>query len=98
LVTNNGDIALHFNPRFSESTIVRNSCIAGEWGPEERFGAFPFKENYPFDFYITAESDHFTVAMNGGVLFDYKFRVPLNLVTQITIGGVVQINRISLID
>uniref|UniRef100_A0A672SKS0 Galectin n=1 Tax=Sinocyclocheilus grahami TaxID=75366 RepID=A0A672SKS0_SINGR len=36
------DVVFHFNPRFHENTIVRNTQLGGCWGPEEREGGFPF--------------------------------------------------------
>lgn len=47
------DLAFHFNPRFNESgrqVIVRNSCIGGQWGAEEReLRHFPFFPGQPFE-------------------------------------------------
>ncbi|VDM81620.1 unnamed protein product, partial [Strongylus vulgaris] len=38
LLRRNGDIALHFNPRFDEKAVIRNALAANEWGNEEREG------------------------------------------------------------
>lgn len=43
------DVVFHFNPRFHEQTIVRNSNIDGRWGPEERGGDFPFVQGRRFE-------------------------------------------------
>lgn len=43
------DVVFHFNPRFNEQTIVRNSNIDGRWGPEERGGGFPFVQGRRFE-------------------------------------------------
>lgn len=43
------DVVFHFNPRFSEQTIVRNSNLSGYWGPEEREGGFPFIQGRQFE-------------------------------------------------
>lgn len=44
----NEDIAFHFNPRFHQRVIVRNSHIEGEWGDEERNGGFNMDEESQF--------------------------------------------------
>lgn len=43
------DVVFHFNPRFHEQTIVRNSSLGGCWGPEEREGGFPFAQGRRFE-------------------------------------------------
>lgn len=43
------DVVFHFNPRFHEQTIVRNSQLGGCWGPEERDGGFPFCQGRRFE-------------------------------------------------
>lgn len=43
------DVVFHFNPRFHEQTIVRNSSLGGCWGPEEREGGFPFIQGRRFE-------------------------------------------------
>lgn len=43
------DVVFHFNPRFNEQTIVRNSNLGGYWGPEEREGGFPFVQGQRFE-------------------------------------------------
>ena len=44
------DIAFHFNPRFSEGEVVRNSREGGEWGEEERDQPyFPFQPEDRFE-------------------------------------------------
>lgn len=55
LVGLNGDILFHFNPRFGDKQVVRNSSIGGQWGNEEREGPFPFKKDVGFDLVIVNE-------------------------------------------
>jgi len=94
LNTNNGSTALHINPRFSCSQIVRNTN-RGSWGAEERHGPFPFHHNAEFLAVVTAESDHFKAAVNGNHVFDYHHRIPLNEVANLEIGGDIKCHSIK---
>lgn len=69
------DVVFHFNPRFQEQTIVRNSNLAGHWGPEEREGGFPFAQGRRFELKILVEEDMFKVAVDGSHLLEFEHRV-----------------------
>ncbi len=43
------DVVFHFNPRFYENIVVRNTQLGGCWGPEERDGGFPFVQGRQFE-------------------------------------------------
>jgi hypothetical protein len=62
LLRRNGDIALHFNPRFDEKHVIRNSLAANEWGNEEREGKNPFEKGVGFDLVIINEQYGFQVS------------------------------------
>ncbi|XP_060727513.1 galectin-3 [Tachysurus vachellii] len=68
------DIVFHFNPRFSEQTIVRNSNLSGYWGPEERDGGFPFIQGRQFELKILVEEDVYKVAVDGIHVLEYEHR------------------------
>jgi hypothetical protein len=52
---------LHFNPRFRDAVIVRNSMLCGEWGAEEKEGEMVFKQGVEFTIDIYCEDDGFKV-------------------------------------
>lgn len=82
------DVVFHFNPRFSEQTIVRNSNLGGCWGPEEREGPFPFFPGQRFELKILVDEDMFKVAVDGNHLLEYEHRVGgLEEVTLVRIMG-----------
>jgi len=61
------DIAFHFNVRYRDSVVVRNTCQRNNWGPEERdfSGIFPFAAGINFDMIFRVEANGFMVAVNG---------------------------------
>ncbi|KAK5619722.1 hypothetical protein CRENBAI_008337 [Crenichthys baileyi] len=82
------DVVFHFNPRFNEQTIVRNSNLGGYWGPEEREGPFPFVQGRQFELKILVEEDMFKVAVDGTHLLEYEHRVGgLEEVTLLRVTG-----------
>ena len=63
LVTSNGDIAFHFNPRLNENVAVRNTVIGGTFQTEERDQeSFPFAAGQQFTVVITVNSDNYVVS------------------------------------
>lgn len=73
-VGSTGDIAFHMNPRIGDC-VVRNSCMNGSWGSEERKIAYnPFGAGQFFDLSIRCGTDRFKVFANGQHLFDFSHR------------------------
>jgi hypothetical protein len=52
---------LHFNPRFPDAVIVRNSMFSGKWGAEEKEGEMVFKQGAEFTIHIYCQDDVFKV-------------------------------------
>ncbi|XP_029468448.1 galectin-9 isoform X2 [Rhinatrema bivittatum] len=73
-----GGTAFHLNPRFDESTVVRNSFLNSAWGPEERSlqsCGMPFSRGQNFVLWIVCEPQCFKVMVNGQHAFNYNHRV-----------------------
>uniref|UniRef100_A0A6I8S0A5 Galectin n=1 Tax=Xenopus tropicalis TaxID=8364 RepID=A0A6I8S0A5_XENTR len=72
-----GGTALHFNPRFDEHTIVRNSHLNGSWGKEERNlpSGMVFSPGQSFVIEIRCEQHAFKVHVNGAHICDFNHRV-----------------------
>ena len=61
-----GDTAFHFNPRFKEGCIVRNSKTGGRWAKEERHGpGLPIGPGSMFDLKIMVEPNCYKVSNVG---------------------------------
>ncbi|XP_075051055.1 galectin-9-like [Mixophyes fleayi] len=74
-----GGTALHFNPRFDERAIVRNSFLNNSWGKEERqlpSSGMCFAPGQSFVLEIICEPHHFKVNANGNHVCNFNHRVP----------------------
>uniref|UniRef100_A0A8C8F2D0 Galectin n=1 Tax=Oncorhynchus tshawytscha TaxID=74940 RepID=A0A8C8F2D0_ONCTS len=70
----NSGVAFHFNPRFNENVVVRNSLLKEQWGPEERTGGMPFYRGQPFTVIIMCDTQCYRVMVNGALMFSYNHR------------------------
>jgi len=88
------DVVLHFNPRFDQREIVRNSCQHGGWGAEEKHGHFPLQSGVPFHVQIVCYPQHYQILVNGQPFTDFHHRVPFQLVQALQIKGDVQLTNV----
>ncbi|KAL5008477.1 hypothetical protein ScPMuIL_014058 [Solemya velum] len=86
------DTALHFNVRFNESCVVRNSLEYGNWGSEERHGHFPFKRGVPFQVVIHVKHHHYKISVDDRHFCDFHHRIPIHRVNTVTVEKGIQIN------
>ncbi|XP_018417002.1 PREDICTED: galectin-9-like [Nanorana parkeri] len=90
------NIHVHINPRFKESTIVRNTQDRGTWGPEERqLSYMPFYPGQNFQMEIRNEGGVVGVYSNGTKLFNYVHRLPSNQIDMMEIGGNVSLTYVQ---
>lgn len=81
---------LHFNPRFDDNIIVRNTMIESNWGEEERHGDMLLARGHEFTFRIECKSDDFHIYINDTEFCTYRYRLPCTAVTSIDIWGKLQ--------
>ncbi|CAD6191403.1 unnamed protein product [Caenorhabditis auriculariae] len=97
LLKKNGDIALHFNPRFDEKAVIRNSLVNGEWGNEEREGKNPFERSVGFDLEIRNEEFAFQIFVNGERFASYAHRVEPHELAGLQIQGDIELTGIQVV-
>ena len=91
LVTAASDVALHFNPRYSDDGgyVVLNSLIHGQWQNEEHPTGYPFPANNVqtmVTVHITIGQSKFMMSVNGieFATFDYRPGLSYETVRHIT--------------
>jgi hypothetical protein len=94
LLSQSGDKVLHFNPRFDEKCCVRNACMGGDWGSEEREGKMPLEKNKIFDIIIANESYAFQVYVNGQHFCAFAHRTEPNSAVGLEIDGEVELQGV----
>nr|ADO27855.1 galectin-9c [Ictalurus furcatus] len=67
-------IAFHYNPRFGENLVVRNTQTVGQWGSEERSGEMPFHRGQNFQIILSCNPQHYNVFVNGNQVHTYIHR------------------------
>lgn len=91
------DTAFHFNPRFDEGTVVRNSKTEEEgWGEEERDGGMPFKPTQAFHLLLIPETKRYAVFVDGHEFITYKHRIPMDQVDALQITGDLHVIELKL--
>ncbi|KAA0702126.1 32 kDa beta-galactoside-binding lectin 32 kDa GBP [Triplophysa tibetana] len=89
-------IALHYNPRFDENLVVRNSLHLESWGSEERFGGMPFQKGQPFQVTLSCNPHHFNVFVGGQQAHTYNHRfTKLNEIDILEVSGDLQLTLVQ---
>ncbi|KAL1020577.1 hypothetical protein UPYG_G00001950 [Umbra pygmaea] len=70
----NSSVAFHFNPRFNDNVVVRNSYLNEYWGTEEKSGDMPFHRSQAFKLTIICETQCYKVMVNGIQMFSFNHR------------------------
>ncbi|KAL2095725.1 hypothetical protein ACEWY4_007873 [Coilia grayii] len=81
-------IALHYNPRFDERVVVRNSHIHDKWGTEERGSGMPFHLGHKFVLTMVCTPQGYNIMVNGNQVHTYKHRhTSLHEINELKING-----------
>lgn len=89
------DIPLHLSVHFHSETIIRNSQIDGAWGDEEVDESFmtspnPVVSGWDFKILIMTGDEKFHIAINDQPYCSFNYRLGLDAIHAISIGGDVQ--------
>ncbi|KAH7638413.1 Galectin [Dermatophagoides farinae] len=91
------DVALYLSLAFNPPPrVIRNSLIAGQWGPEESFGGFPTAPGAPFEIMIMVEPSEYRIAINGQHFTEYRHRIPFERITHVSLTGDARIDSFSI--
>ncbi|XP_078389214.1 galectin-9-like [Cetorhinus maximus] len=89
------DVALHFNLRYDEGTVVCNTLERECWGCEERKPQLPIYCGSYFELIFNVRSYCFQVSVNGQHFTEYNHRLPYTRVDTLKVSGDVHVNAIT---
>lgn len=90
------DLALHVNPRFGESAVVRNSRKGGKWGDEEREGPFPLIAGSAFELSVEVLEGGYRILVDGNHVADFEHRLPVKKVKYLVVEGDVAVDDVHI--
>lgn len=88
------DIGFHFNPRFHEHKVVRNTLQDDVWGQEEVTGGLPLKPGSKFFLRINCEENGYRVFIDEKEFVFYKHRITPDEITGLGIRGAVNLHLV----
>uniref|UniRef100_A0A8C6RJD8 Galectin n=1 Tax=Nannospalax galili TaxID=1026970 RepID=A0A8C6RJD8_NANGA len=90
------DVAFHFNPRFDGwDKVVFNTKQGGQWGEEEKKRSMPFNKGTHFELVFMVLAEHYKVVVNGNPFYEFKHRLPLQMVTHLQVDGDLELQSIN---
>ncbi|XP_056139873.1 galectin-4-like [Lampris incognitus] len=96
--TEDGDVALHFNPRFDGwDKVVFNTKQNGSWESEDSTHDMPFSKGKAFEVVIQATGQGYRIKVNGRDFYTFPHRLPMERVCGLHIAGEVLIQTINVI-
>ncbi|XP_067682732.1 galectin-9-like [Haliotis asinina] len=92
------DTVFHFNVRFKQNAVVRNTQEGDDWGPEETEGEMPLAKGAPFKISILAETYRYQIYVNDYHFANYRHRIPMKCVEYLIITGQVHVTLVKIED
>ncbi|XP_060549786.1 uncharacterized protein LOC117677717 isoform X2 [Pantherophis guttatus] len=90
------DILFHFNPRFSQGTLVLNSYQSYRWGREERHKN-PFQKSEHFEIIFIVNEAEYQILVNGNPLCKFRHRIQPQFLKFINLDGDLEFQSLTMV-